>query len=326
MKFVALLAILAQASALLSTGDDKRNKELWDEFRAEHGKHYGTMEEEIKRFDIFVKTLKVIDERNAAEKQNGGTAEHGITRFADMTQLEFETQFLLAEYKPKAKVQDDIVLGEPDLTAGTVDWTGKYTTPVKNQMQCGSCWAFSATEQVESDAMRTLNKEWILSPEQIVQCDTTCYGCNGGFTENAYKYIEKAGGLTTNSAYPYTSGNGVTGHCPSSVPKPVVTVTGYKTLGSESQMASYMQSTGPLSVCVDASNWNTYRGGILSSCGKRVDHCVQAVGVQATSGGYWKVRNSWGTSWGESGFIRLAYGQNTCNIDNDPTYTSVKTV
>jgi len=326
MKFVALLAILAQASALLSTGDDKRNKELWDEFRAEHGKHYGTMEEEIKRFDIFVKTLKVIDERNAAEKQNGGTAEHGITRFADMTQLEFETQFLLAEYKPKAKVQDDIVLGEPDLTAGTVDWTGKYTTPVKNQMQCGSCWAFSATEQVESDAMRTLNKEWILSPEQIVQCDTTCYGCNGGFTENAYKYIEKAGGLTTNSAYPYTSGNGVTGRCPSSVPKPVVTVTGYKTLGSESQMASYMQSTGPLSVCVDASNWNTYRGGILSSCGKRVDHCVQAVGVQATSGGYWKVRNSWGTSWGESGFIRLAYGQNTCNIDNDPTYTSVKAV
>jgi len=89
-------------------------------------------------------------------------------------------------------------------------------------------------------------------------------------------------------------------------------------------MASYVQATGPLSVCVDASSWNSYTGGILSTCGKNVDHCVQAVGVYpASSGGYWKVRNSWGTSCGESGYIRLAYGKNTCDITNDPTYVSV---
>ena len=86
-------------------------------------------------------------------------------------------------------------------------------------------------------------------------------------------------------------------------------------------MASYVQSTGPLSVCVDANNWNSYTGGIMSVCGTSVDHCVQAVGVDASS--YWKVRNSWGTSWGESGFIRLKYGQNTCAITNDPTYATV---
>ena len=86
-------------------------------------------------------------------------------------------------------------------------------------------------------------------------------------------------------------------------------------------MASYMQTTGPLSVCVDANNWNSYTGGILSVCGTSVDHCVQAVGVDTSS--YWKVRNSWGTGWGESGFIRLAYGKNTCAITNDPTYATV---
>ena len=101
-------------------------------------------------------------------------------------------------------------------------------------------------------------------------------------------------------------------------------VTGYSTIKGESSMASYMQSTGPLSVCLDASNWNSYTGGILSVCGKSVDHCVQAVGVNAATGGYWKVRNSWGTTWGESGFIRLAYGANTCDITSDPTWVAVK--
>jgi C1A family cysteine protease len=92
-------------------------------------------------------------------------------------------------------------------------------------------------------------------------------------------------------------------------------------------MASYVQSTGPLSVCLDASSWSSYTSGIMSSCGDSVDHCVQAVGVYpASTDGYWKVRNSWGTSWGESGYIRLAYGANTCDITNDPTYTVVSLV
>ena len=103
----------------------------------------------------------------------------------------------------------------------------------------------------------------------------------------------------------------------------MVTVTGYTTIKGEANMASYVQSTGPLSVCVDANNWNSYKSGIMTTCGKSVDHCVQAVGVDSASGGYWKVRNSWATSWGESGHIRLAYGANTCAITNDPTYVTV---
>jgi C1A family cysteine protease len=171
--------------------------------------------------------------------------------------------------------------------------------------------------------MRTLGTTYLLSAEQITQCDTVSHGCNGGWTEKAYNYVQKAGGLELESDYPYTSYQGTTGSCHATASKFKVAVTGYKTISGESGMASYVQKTGPLSVCLDASSWNSYNGGIMKSCGKSVDHCVQAVGVDATSSGYWKVRNSWGTKWGESGFIRLAYGANTCNIANDPTYAFV---
>ncbi len=160
----------------------------------------------------------------------------------------------------------------------------------------GCCWAFSAVEQVESDAMRTLKDSYQLSVEQVTQCDTTCYGCNGGYTNHAFEYIESAGGLMTAQAYPYTSGGGTTGTC-QAVKNPVVTVTGYTMVNSEADMGTFVSSTGPLSVCVDASTWQSYTSGVVTaaSCGTDIDHCVQATGVLAQSGGYWIVRNQWGT-------------------------------
>jgi len=95
-------------------------------------------------------------------------------------------------------------------------------------------------------------------------------------------------------------------------------VTNYYTLSSETDMASHVVSTGPVAIALDASAWSSYTGGILSTCGTSIDHAVQAVGVDTSS--YWKVRNSWGTSWGESGYIRLAYGDNTCGLTYIPTY------
>ena len=102
--------------------------------------------------------------------------------------------------------------------------------------------------------------------------------------------------------------------------------TGYTRVSTsaadEPAMASYVSSTGPLSVCVDASQWSTYTGGIMSSCGQVVDHCVQAVGIDIAAK-YWKIRNSWGTSWGEGGYIRLTYGSNTCNVTSDSNFATV---
>jgi len=324
-QLVVLLAIIAVVAARVYTDKPTHQKYLWESFKFEHSKKYESMDEEIKRFNYFLENLKMADLRNTAELKNGGSAVHGITKFSDLSQSEFESIYLKADVSMKSKDTPKITIDAAP-TSSLVDWSGVYTTPVKDQGYCGSCWAFSAAEQIESDGMRVLGTSYVLSPEQITQCDTTSSGCNGGWTESAYRYVKNNGGIETETSYPYTSYYGVTGTCSSSTLKNVLTVSGYTTISGETSMAAYVQSTGPLSVCLDANLFNSYTGGILSVCGNSVDHCVQAVGVYpASTNGYWKVRNSWGTSWGESGYIRLSYGSNTCDITNDPTYATVKT-
>merc|ERR1712025_1166989 len=184
----------------------------------------------------------------------------------------------------------------PVKVAASQDWTGRYTTPVKDQGQCGSCWAFSAVEQVESDLMREHGTTIELSTQELVDCTGSGgrrNGCQGGVPSQAYGVIEQLGGLETESSYRYTARNG---NCQFSRSRVAARVSNYQSVGrgSEYSMQNYVGSTGPLSVCVDANSWNSYRGGIMTSCGNSVDHCVQVVGY-GTSGStdYWKVRNSW---------------------------------
>jgi len=319
------IAALATSNAAHFTQDATAQKYMWEQFKQEHSKSYSAAEEPM-RFQAFLDNLKLIDERNSAEN---GSALHGITKFADMTPQEFSSKMLNSRPNPNRANMKRKVMGAPNTSAGLVDWSDKLTTPVKDQGYCGSCWAFSATEQIESDSMRTLGTSFILSPQQITSCDRTAFGCGGGWTEHAYEYVGRTGGIEQESDYPYaqtTYSLGQTGDCTSEKSKYVIGVKSYTTIDGEDQMASYVQSTGPLSVCLDASSWNSYKGGIMSVCGNSVDHCVQAVGVDASAGGYWLVRNSWGTSWGENGYIRLAYGKDTCAISSDPTYAEVFTV
>merc|ERR1712072_684526 len=148
-----------------------------------------------------------------------------------------------------------------------------------------------------------------LSPQQLVECDRSSLGCNGGLQERAYKYVQRAGGIEQEVDYPYISGtDGSADACHADSSKFVLTVKDYSTIKGE------------------ASTWSSYTGGIMSVCGHDINHDVQAVGVDASSNGYWKVRNSWGPNWGENGFIRLAYGQDTCGVTYDVTYTSVAKV
>ena len=300
---------------------------MWKEFKQKFNKKYDD-QEDSKRFLIFLENLLLIDERNADDSNRV----HGITMFSDMSQDEFETKYTQA-MKPnlRSNANTNIKTDIKSAASTFIDWTGVYTTPVKDQGYCGSCWAFSATEQLESDAMRVFGVEYILSPEQTTQCTRGAFGCGGGWTETAYAYIKGVPGLVQDVDYPYTSYMGRTGTCDVDITKAVMGLTGFTNIGGitatevETNMANYMLSTGPLSVCLDASSWNSYVGGIMTVCGQNVDHCVQAVGVDTSAtNGYWKVRNSWGTSWGEKGFIRLAYGQNTCDITNDPTYVTPK--
>jgi len=329
-KVVLALALMAgSASAKFFTPSEVSQKFMWKAFKEEHHKVYDDDADEARRFGIFVENLKLIDARNAAET---GSAVHGITKFCDMSVDEFKTSHL-NYVRPKDGIPSTPAIGLPKPVQGTQvvqDWSGTLTTPVKDQGYCGSCWAFSVTEQIESDWLRTGGSQAILSAQQVTSC-THYYiagGCNGGNTEKGFDYANA--GVELDSDYPYTSGQaGVTGKCASDSSKFVVKTTGYTNVasgaGDEDSMAGYVGSTGPLSIVVDASQWNTYTGGIVVDCGQDLDHAVQVVGIN-TNEGYWKVRNSWGTSWGESGFIRLAYGNNTCGITSDANWCNTAAV
>ena len=297
--------------------------QLFEEFKVTYNKTYTSVDEENLRYIYFRNFLKVIDERNG----NDTLAVHGITKFADLSNDEFKKVSL--GYKPLTSVTNakSIYLDAYDGNKTYINWANIYTTAVKDQGYCGSCWAFSATEQIESDAIRLglLTTSDTLSPEQIVQCDTMDDGCDGGNTETAFEYVKMAGGIETEDAYPYTSYYDVTGSCTSNSADFLVTVDEYYSLADEDAMITHMFSTGPISICLDASSWSSYVSGIITTCGMDVDHCVQAVGINMDDG-YWIVRNSWGTEWGNEGYIWLEVGSNMCNIAYDPKYLQVSSV
>ena len=308
-------------------------KELFEDFKATHHRSYSTMDEEIHRFNVFSDTMKLIDERNRA-----GDAVHGVTKFADLTQDEFEAIYLDSRTSGFIRQRNaTIVTPSVSVISGAVDYTGKQTTAIKDQGSCGSCWAHAAAEQIESDGMRLHNNpaSLTLSVQQFVSCDidksTGQLGCMGGLQELGFDYIREVGGIVTEADYPYTSANGNTGRCDKSKTNYVMGVNGYKMIldsdpsVTEAGFTSYMLSTGTISIGVDATTWNTYKGGVMKDCGKGTDinHSVQLVGVD-TEAGYWKIRNSWSAEWGEEGMIRIAYGSNTCGLATEGgSYTDV---
>merc|ERR1740138_818424 len=201
----AAAAPASSGDAILDSNSTRAVKYAWESFKSEFRREYGNEKEESLRFKHFKATLKLIEERNAAERHNGGSAQHGITRFADLSQEEFQARYLKT-VMPEKFEKKNLVNLQPPTSTKAADWTGTYTTPVKDQGYCGSCWAFSVTEQIESDSMRQLKTDYIMAPQQLVSCDTGDYGCNGGWPTTAYDYVESAGGLVSESDYPYTSG------------------------------------------------------------------------------------------------------------------------
>lgn len=189
---------------------------------------------------------------------------------------------------------------KPQAANKDIDWRKHgFVTPVRNQAQCGSCWAFSATEELESAwlmAGHGKNTTLSLAEQQVVSCDDTSMGCGGGETESAYEYIMGAGGLVSSRDWPYTATNG---ECHAiNKANIVATMKTYERATSwysESELVDNLFAKGPISVCVDAANWQSYKSGIMTAeqCAwfNMLDHCVQLVGFQGTaSEPYYQVR------------------------------------
>jgi cathepsin F/cysteine peptidase B len=325
---VVLLGLLAIAFA---APNELRSKFL--DFQRKYNKVYKTTAEFDHRFHIFQENLK-----KAAEIQKKNPkATFGVTKFSDLSEEEFSNFYLmpnldLTKWQRPAEKNFSIPLPANRVSCSpnptTYDWFADCSgvcTPIYNQGQCGSCWAFSATETIESYFAISGHPLTQLSMEQIVDCDTAGQdqGCNGGWPSGAYSYVESAGGIEPYSDYPYTAENGQSGQCQFNQQDVVATVTGFTTVSGETGLYSQTSSAsgGPVSVCVDASTWSSYTGGVLTSCGNQVDHCVQLTGYNGygQSGAYWIVRNSWGTDWGLSGFIWIQIGQDLCDIGDYAT-------
>jgi C1A family cysteine protease len=293
-------------------------------FVSKYGKKYKSDEEFFSRFQIFKQNLKIIADKNA--KYNPMTT-YAVNKFADLSKEEFKHKYLMTNLPPYEPNAPFLEANSSIVAPTTFDWRTKgATTPVKDQGQCGSCWAFSATENIESVWQIAGNNLPTLGPQQIVDCDKANYGCSGGWPYVAFQYVTKAGGQDTEASYPYTARDGT---CKFKTNTIGAKINNYKQIGKdETQMQQLLTTTSPFSVCVDAEEWSFYSGGIITpdQCGRSVDHCVQLIGYDATTApGYWICRNSWGTDWGLSGFINLQIGGDTCLIADYVTSAIAKT-
>jgi len=353
LALVALLPFALASSRIIDAsnidsmwGGDLQARLGFSQFKAQWNKTYESAEMEEYRFGIFKANMQ-----RAAELQKlNPTAEFGVTRFSDLEPVEFQRQYL--NFRPavgeSALLRKAASVRKPSgkctgALPGNFDWRAPdggrvaAVTAVKDQGRCGSCWAFSAVETLESAWILAGNKPVALSTQQVVSCDSYDGGCNGGDLPSAYKYIQQAGGVSTEAAYPYVSGNsGSTGRCALDASTIVAKMSGWEYATpacfdacksqDEEKLKQNLYEAGPVAVCVDATAWQSYRGGVMTpSSGCRGDyrvlnHCVQLTGygVDSTTGQeFWSMRNSWSSAWGEQGFIRVLYGQNTCGLADE---------
>jgi cathepsin L len=304
----------------------------WAAWKLKYNKKYDNLVEESYRKQVWIQHAKEVALHNLEYDMGLHTYTQGMNEFVDMTGDEFRAQRLGYRMALSGELNfEETETLEPG-TPATQDWTSAgYVTAVKDQGQCGSCWSFSTTGSSESACAILQGKSTLLSlsEQDLVSCDKTNGGCNGGNYFSAFTYFQQNGAVAE-STYPYTSGNGVTGACITSKQSPVARkLTGHTatTPGSETALQNAVGNIGPCSVAIDASHssFQRYTSGIYyePACSStNLDHAVLTVGYNADSQGqYWIVKNSWGTSWGQKGYIWMARNRNNnCGIATQPGY------
>ena len=314
MKTFAILAIVgiaATAFFAISNGPSNEAEAEFRNFLETYRVGYGTTEEYNYRLGVFAQNLERAEELNRLNPD----ATFGVTQFSDRTPEEMEQRMGLII--PSSRKFTGAYKAPRD--AKSVDWSNMWKS-VKDQGSCGSCWAFSATAAFESRyALHKGDKkvDSLYAEQELVDCDTQSHGCNGGWMDFAFEYLQSHY-FCTEDSYPYKAVDQTCSYSEDKCSGPEDDSYTDITEGDEDALLKELQN-GPVSVAVDASAWSSYTGGVLENCGTRLNHGVTLV-AHNPSAGWAKIRNSWGNSWGEGGHIRIKTGQNTCGYANVASY------
>ncbi|XP_055873225.1 procathepsin L-like [Biomphalaria glabrata] len=305
----------------------------WTRFKVAYNKIYRDPKEEMMRRKVWEGHLAYIQKHNEAYDRGDYSFYLGENNYADMTNEEFVKTmngYRMRSAAPRSHLVH--VAGDIRDLPAEVDWRTKgYVTDVKNQGQCGSCWAFSSTGALEGQHFKKTGILVSLSEQNLVDCSQKQgnQGCNGGWMDQAFTYIKVNKGIDTESSYPY---EGVDGSCRFKAANVGANDTGFIDVKSkdESALQDAVANVGPISVAIDASHesFQLYKGGVYHSifCSQTsLDHGVLAVGYGNYNGkDYWLVKNSWGTSWGEKGYIMMSRNKNNnCGIATTASYPTV---
>jgi C1A family cysteine protease len=304
LSFYGFMAAQPQSTVSSIAIDQTLLKDLWRTWKAAHGRSYSTESEDTQRFETFVSNYQYILEWNA---QNN-TAVLALNQFADLSNSEFATLYASGNNgKPNIPADKKVRYDVFNLPA-SVDWRQQgAVTPIKNQGQCGSCWAFSTTGALEGWYFINNQQLVSFSEQQLVDCDSSCSGCSGCYPYVAMQYTAQYG-LETEAQYPY---EGQTDSCEYSTDQAYITNSDYQQVTSDDPnqlMAALVNQPVSVGVEADQNVWQFYSSGVISQgCGDQIDHAVLAVGYEVYNGVQaFIVKNSWGTSWGVQGYVYLS--------------------
>ncbi|CAL9241706.1 unnamed protein product [Arabidopsis halleri] len=307
------------------------------EWMTKHGRVYADVKEKSNRYVVFKSNVERIEHLNSIPA--GRTFKLAVNQFADLTNDEFRSMYTgfkgvsaLSSQRQTKTTSFRYQNVSSSALPISVDWRTKgAVTPIKNQGSCGSCWAFSAVAAIEGATQIKKGKLISLSEQQLVDCDTNDFGCEGGLMDTVFEYIKATGGLTTESNYPYKGENAT---CNSKKTNPKATsITGYEDVPVNDEQA-LMKAVAhqPVSVAIEGGGFDFqfYSSGVFTGeCTTYLDHAVTAIGYgQSTNGSkYWIIKNSWGTKWGESGYMRIQKDvkdkEGLCGIAMEASYPTI---
>jgi len=330
---VALFAAVAFAVPVEKLEVTQDTELLWSRFVQTYGKVYFDAKDESTRKDIFVANLQKINQHNQEAAEGKHTFTMAMNEFGDLTKEEFFSTYTGFVGERHQYIRS---MNQADLSnvtaADSVDWVAKgAVTAVKNQGQCGSCWSFSSTGAIEGAWKLAGHSLESLSEQELMDCskDEGNNSCEGGLMDYAFEFVIKKGGICAESAYSYKAKD--SNSCKKC--STVASISSFKDVKkSESELAKAVTQQ-PVAVAIEADQnaFQFYSGGVMTGkCGTKLDHGVLAVGYGILDGTeYWKVKNSWGASWGMDGYILLEKGKKSifgggqCGILNSASYPVV---